>query len=272
MPAHGVFYNILRKYLPALKTEPPLPHPIDKFYGIDTSGSLFGPALQSGKLSADAYITGYAGSQPSIVRKILQLIPNLENTTFLDLGCGKGRALAIASEYPFRDIIGIEISRKLAETARANAQIIGSRFPERTPITVLEGDAANIMLPEGRVIVFLYNPFYKPLMKKLVANIHRALTANPKKKIFIVYANPLYAALFDKSPFFRRFFAADIAYDASEQGTGTTRSDKDDTIVIWESVGDDMLPPHPGADASVFLTEAGWRARVSRPTNNQKSD
>jgi hypothetical protein len=29
--------------------------------------------------------------------------------TFLDLGCGKGRALLVASELPFRDIMGVEL-------------------------------------------------------------------------------------------------------------------------------------------------------------------
>ena len=33
-----------------------------------------------------------------------------EEFTFIDVGCGKGRALLLASEFPFRRIVGVELS------------------------------------------------------------------------------------------------------------------------------------------------------------------
>ena len=39
---------------------------------------------------------------------------------FLDLGAGKGRMLLAASRYPFRRVIGVELSDRLAAIARSN--------------------------------------------------------------------------------------------------------------------------------------------------------
>ncbi len=262
MPWRGVMFNTFRRFDPARRFKPPLPHPVDDQYGIDTSGSIFGAALRSSNSTADLYSTGYAGSQPSIIRKILRLIPNLETFALVDIGCGKGRVLAVASEFPLREIIGVELSPKLAAIARANAAIMNERFSERTPITVIEGDAAQTLLPEGDVVVYLCNPFFKKLMKRVVTNIENTLAANPSKKIYVIYGNPVYGELFDASPRFSRFFAANMPYDEAEQGTGTQLSDTDDTYVIWQSMNAPLAPPHQNAEARIYVTYTGWRVRV----------
>lgn len=263
LPFRGVVYNLIRAFRPSLRFKPPLPHPIDKLYGIDTSGAVFGRALRSNNAAADLYAAPYAGSQPSIIRKILYMIPDLENTTFLDLGCGKGRTLVVASEFPLQDIVGVELSPMLAALARDNAHIIRQQFPERTPITVLEQDASALLLPEGRVIIFLYNPFFKRLMQKVARIIENVLTINSDKKIYVVYANPLYGNLFDGLPRLRRIFAGNIPFEAAELGTGVPATDIDDTVIIWESLGVSMIPPHPNANAKIVPTKTGWRVRVS---------
>jgi SAM-dependent methyltransferase len=261
MPWRSTLACTKTNHRPSQNQKPPLPHPIDAEYGIDTSGALFGPALHSGNF-ADAYTTAYAGSQPSFIRKILNLIPRLEEATFLDLGCGKGRALAAATEFPLADIIGVELSPKCASIARNNARILREKFPERTPVTVLEADAAASLMPEGQVIVFLYNPFFRRLMKKTLANIERALTSNPNKKIFVAYANPVSGDLFDASPYFKRLFAEYLACDPEEQNTGAAFGENDDALVIWESVSTDMLPPHPNATAKIKISKSGWHAQI----------
>ena len=74
--------------------------------------------------------------------------------TFVDIGCGKGRALLLAEEYPFRKIIGVEFSRRLAKIAAANAAKSArsaSQWFTPTP--------ANFNFPPEPLVVFLYNPF-----------------------------------------------------------------------------------------------------------------
>src|SRR5579883_1856526 len=100
-------------------------HPMDRFYRIDTSGNAPPPAI-------DGEPVFYAASQPSIIRAALRALPPLEGFTFIDLGCGKGRALIVATEFPFRAICGIEYSDELAAVARRNAARIERRYPART--------------------------------------------------------------------------------------------------------------------------------------------
>src|SRR5580704_1717125 len=55
-----------------------------------------------------------------IERTVEQARVDLSEFTFLDLGSGKGRTLLMASDYPFRRIIGVELLPSLDEIAREN--------------------------------------------------------------------------------------------------------------------------------------------------------
>jgi SAM-dependent methyltransferase len=73
------------------------------------------------------------------------LLPRISDRTFIDLGCGEGRALVIASEFPFRAIVGVELSPALCATATANAAVIANRFPDRMPIQIVQADAGEFV-------------------------------------------------------------------------------------------------------------------------------
>src|SRR5688572_15712537 len=47
----------------------------------------------------------------------LELIPN---SSIIDIGCGKGRAMLAMAHFPFKKIAGVEISPELANIARRN--------------------------------------------------------------------------------------------------------------------------------------------------------
>src|SRR5262245_40427071 len=113
-------------------------HPFDATYGVDTSGVV--PSSECAPTTTMASrISPYAGSQPSIVRATLAALPEHRAYTFVDLGCGKGRALIVASEFPFHKLLGVDISPRLTATARANAARIAGKYPARTPIEVETG-------------------------------------------------------------------------------------------------------------------------------------
>ena len=239
----------------------PQKHPIDDLYGIDTSGNLGYMELSSGKPS-DVYTTSYGGSQPSIVRKALTLLPNLDQACFLDLGCGKGRILAVASEFPFRRIVGVELAPSLAPIARRNAAIMRERFPERTPITVIEGDAVETPLPDGPLVVYFYQPFYRPLMRKVLANLEQAVLRDPGRPLHVVFYNPVDADLFDDSPLFRRYYAANLPFAPEELGCGAAFEDHEDCVAVWQSRGPHIVPIPPGADVKIRVVPPGRRAEV----------
>jgi len=233
-------------------------HPFDREYGTDTSGTVSADELQAkGGHEAFAHATVYGGSQPSVLRETLARLPQLETCSFVDLGCGKGRPLLVASEFPFRDIVGIELSPELARAAQANAAIIAARFPHRTPIRVEVGDATAFPLPAGNIVLFLYHPFGREQVLKVVRSVEAALQAE-RRAIYVVLYNPVNGACFDDSQLLTRRFARMLPYAREERGYGP---DLSDAVVIWQ--GGDLPPPPLGAHAKIVVTNPGSRAELA---------
>src|ERR1700712_657326 len=112
-------------------------HPYDQAHGISTHGHVPGWLLGSGAMS-DAHNSGYAGCQPSCLREGLSSIPDPARFSYLDLGCGKGRSLAVATEFPFRRIVGGEIAPEIVAVSKTNASILARRYPDRATVEVIE--------------------------------------------------------------------------------------------------------------------------------------
>jgi tetratricopeptide (TPR) repeat protein len=205
-------------------------HPIDLCYGTDTSGYVskarFGPI----GLPIEQ-INNYAGTQPSIVRQTLRMLPDLRGYCFFDLGCGKGRAVVVASEFPFEKIVGVEISSELANIAKKNADVIQAHYPLRTPIEIITGNAIDVTPMEGKIVLFMYNPFGDELMKQLRENLERRLQ-NEIQHIFVIYHNALAGHIFDSSVSLKRWHVAQLVCEAAEQDFAYPC---EGVTVIWQS-------------------------------------
>jgi SAM-dependent methyltransferase len=230
-------------------------HPIDVHYGIQTSSTIPGYAL-----ARDAgETTAYTGSQPSIIRSALALVDQPERTVLVDLGCGKGRVLAVASEFPFREIVGVEISPPVSAMAEANMAIVRRAFPGRSPIRIVTGDASVFPLPAEPLAIFLYRPFGEAGTRRLLAHIEAALTAR-SEPLTIVYYNPVWGGIFDESPLLTRAHARTIPYDPSEIGYGP---DTSDTVVVWKDRRCHPGDVAPEAQRKIVVVQADWRAELA---------
>jgi SAM-dependent methyltransferase len=229
-------------------------HPYDRAHGTDTSGFLCGEDLLTGH-PAEEHGSPYAGAQPSVIRAGISQVPDLESCTFIDLGCGKGRPMLVASEFPFRDIIGVELSPPLAEVAQRNADLIAAKFPRRTRIRVHEGDATAFPMPAGNVLLFIYNSFDRELMQKVVESVETAIKADPSRAIYVVYCNPASGACVDESPLLTRRFAQMIPYTQEEKDHA---EDTEDGIIVWQ--GGNAPAPATRADARIVVVKERWRA------------
>jgi SAM-dependent methyltransferase len=224
-------------------------HPYDRALGVRTSGWLPGFVLKPGDPFA-ASTTAYIAAQPSIVRAALAAIPNPQDCHFLDLGCGKGRPLLVATEFNFRAITGVELSPALSRCARRNAAALARANPTRTRIRIVTGDATTFNLPPEKLVVFLYHPFGRPQILQLLANVEeflRALHLN----LYIVYYNPFWADVFDTSTSLERRYAAQLPYNPSEIGYGP---DDSDAVVIWQDRGNPYPRPASIIPASTPVT------------------
>jgi SAM-dependent methyltransferase len=115
--------------------------------------------------------------------------------TFVDLGCGKGRTLLIASQFGFKQIIGVEFARELADIAKDNLT-----KTQTSNAAVIHGDVVDFQFPNENTVVYLYNPFERDIMRKVLSN----LRASNVKKLYVIYKLPECADDFDSSGFLER--------------------------------------------------------------------
>jgi len=172
----------------------------DRRFGTDTSGII--PPGELGLEGEHAYAANrYEPVQIPVFRRIMRDLPLChEDYAFVDLGSGKGRAVLMASQHRFRRVIGVELSPMLHAAAAGNLAIFRRRHPEAARIELVRGDALRYPIPEGPVVCFLYNPFGRPLVAKLIENLDIARRGR-SRNIFVVYRNPECADLFDGAPF-----------------------------------------------------------------------
>ena len=165
-------------------------HPFDQIHGVETSGLIAAGNLITGHPN-DSHVTAYYGVAPSILRTLIDLWratgpPHpISHYTFLDIGAGKGRAILVASELPFHQVIGIELNPTLADTAQLNldhwlaTHAADITAPPLAPIRLYEQDALTFDLPRTPTLAFLFHPFEAPILKLLLRRIEARFAKKP---------------------------------------------------------------------------------------------
>ncbi|HVJ07278.1 MAG TPA: class I SAM-dependent methyltransferase [Acidisarcina sp.] len=168
-------------------------HPFDLKFGVETSGLICGRDLVTGH-AHDRHNTAYFGVSPSILHALCAhwqsapLSAALDQYSFIDLGCGMGRAILLAAEMPFREVVGVELNATLAATAQKNIQAWESAGRVRCSTRVVCGDATEFQFPENPCVVFLFNPFGGTVLRRLIKKIERAFAQRPGQ-LDLLYVN-----------------------------------------------------------------------------------
>ena len=109
---------------------------------------------------------------------------------FLDLGSGKGRTLLMASDYPFRRIVGVELFPALNDAAQNNICKYRSASQKCFALESICGDAAEFAFPDEPTVLFLFNPFPESGLRNVIANLEQSLREHPRR-VYVLYHNPL---------------------------------------------------------------------------------
>ena len=182
-----------RRLLPGLSVNDGFTeHPFDARFGVRTSGLVAGRHLKSGHRH-DRHATAYFGVAPSVLRALVKRWQKLSQvpigeTVFVDLGAGMGRAVLLGSELGFKAVVGVELHPTLAGIARSNVALWRAAGRSTSPIRVLEGDAVEFELPSGPVLVFLFNPFGRAVLARLLNSWHGSRTER-SDPVDILYVN-----------------------------------------------------------------------------------
>jgi hypothetical protein len=122
----------------------------------------------------------YSVTLPKSLRTVLKGLPEFSSdTTFVDIGSGKGCTLLVASRFPFRKILGVEFASELCQIAEKN--IASYRGPQACKdISVLQMDAAEFRFPDGPLLLYFFNPFQASIMDKVLDNLSQSLASDPR--------------------------------------------------------------------------------------------
>ena len=204
-----------RRLLPGLKVMEGLTrHPFDLEYGVRTSGLVAGRHLGSGHMH-DRHNTAYFAVAPSVFQSMIvrwrrsKPVAPVDQYTFIDFGAGMGRAVMLAAELPFRNVVGVELNPALARIARANLGRWRAAGRVLAPTRILCRDAAQFHFPSGLCVAFLFNPFGAPVMRRLLAAISAAF-ANRPTQLDLLYVNNEQESVIRRHAGFERLFAGQV--------------------------------------------------------------
>ncbi len=173
----------------------------DRKWGVETSGTLV-PTKSETVGWGWLFGIRYQGCNADLLNDILGNISiKHDDFTFIDFGSGKGRAILVASRFPFKKIIGVEYSKKLIQIARHNVTSFPNGEKRCREIKIFHANAATFPIPQGPLFIFLYNPFGRQVMRTLVKNVSVSFQQNPRR-IILVYFHPLFADEWKKVGFF----------------------------------------------------------------------
>lgn len=188
----------------------------DQHNGIDTAGYIETADLDLGPEAARRGMP-YGATPPRVARFLIeQVAARARNFTFVDVGSGKGRVLLIAANYPFRRVMGFEHSQMLNQVAAANLRQFVQRNPGAAPVELVTGDAARLPLPDGPLVLFLFNSLTQEAMADFAAHVKSSYLQSPRKIICIYYNTP-HAHAFEEIGIFPMWHQANCPVDSCDR-------------------------------------------------------
>jgi SAM-dependent methyltransferase len=152
----------------------------------------------------------YQPTEPGLFYEMLDALQqhaNLDfiNFTYLDLGSGKGRTLLMASDYPFRRIVGVELLPSLNQIAQENLKQYKSDSQQCFAIESICADASTFPLPDGPLVLYLFNPLPETALRMVVVNLEKRLRAD-SPPVYVLYHNPLLEQVLRESSTLQKIF------------------------------------------------------------------
>jgi len=162
----------------------------------------------------------YQPTEPALFHEMLSALQiDFAEFTFLDLGSGKGRTLMMASDYPFRRIIGVELLPQLNLIAQENLRKYSSPSQQCSAIESLCVDAQTFEFPTDPILLYLFNPLPEGGLATVIANLEQSLRDHPRP-VFVLYHNPLLEHILARSSLLERMTGTHqyVVYRASSPG------------------------------------------------------
>jgi len=173
----------------------------DWAHQVDTTSAT---VTHRGRLIAAISGAPYQPTDPAEFREMMESAGvDFQNFTFVDIGSGKGRTLLMASEYPFRRIVGVELLPELHRVAETNVAAFSSAEQRCTAIECVCCDARDYRFPAEPLLLYLFNPLPEAAMRRMLKNLRGSLEATPRG-VRVIYHNPMSEEVLCESGFLHR--------------------------------------------------------------------
>lgn len=159
----------------------------DRRFGVDTCGVLSAEDLDL-SLADKSEAFCYEPTPVLVLRSMLKALPiDHSMCTSVDFGSGKGRVLLLASEYAYKQIIGVEFSRCLHTFATKNLTIWNDPKRRCFNIKSVCVDARDDELPLDPLVLFFFTPFKPSVGCQVIRRILESLAKHPRSVQVLYY-------------------------------------------------------------------------------------
>jgi len=192
----GVVWEFLRESLPEQKRRRYGDIEYDWALRVDTTSATVGWRTRLlGLLHSP-----YQPIDPALFHEMMAALEvDFRQCTFIDVGSGKGRALLLAMEYPFRKILGIELLPELNQVAQENIGKVSGTGRGREVVEAICADATEFSFPSDPLVVLLFNPLPETGLRQLMRNLEGSVRENPRP-VHLMYAHPVFEDILGSTP------------------------------------------------------------------------
>ena len=155
----------------------------DQRYGTRTYGRIDVPV---GEDKSASPVWGYSAVNHDFFREIMRAVPvSLKDYSFVDIGAGKGAAVLMASEFPFRRLVGVELNHELVVDALENTQAFNQSTGLKLAPQWDEADFFKWVPPTEPCLFFFNNPFPEALTLIALKHLEGLLSARGQRAILV---------------------------------------------------------------------------------------
>lgn len=161
----------------------------DSRFGVNTGGIIERDQLDISENQKKQAIQ-YQGTPTINLGLALSKLPiDYQDFVFIDIGAGKGRAVIMAARFPFKGIIGVELSENLHKQCEKNISSLKKEKLNCLNIKAVHQEATIFQFPGEPLIIYFFQPFSEKVFQRVLKNIERSLELN-SREIIIMYYHP----------------------------------------------------------------------------------
>lgn len=131
-------------------------------------------------------IVRYMPTLYNMIRGAIEMLQEEQSSlNFVDLGCGKGRVLFTAMQYPFAKVMGLELFEELAVSAKENLAKLPAEHVKARSHEVVVTDATLYQFAAANTAVYCFDSFEMETKKKILDNLYHDVVSKGYRLYFL---------------------------------------------------------------------------------------